>query len=627
MNNLNQNYLIELPNELKKEIFIRCNFISQLMLKEFFKLFDHRLPKSNTVIIRASNRFLNKSEINELIKYNSFNLIMNIYQLKPEKEYIDNYLNYPDLYYLYCTAAKYNSMEAFKFFESVGHLSKVLVKFEDDKVNEYEKNDKVKEIMETSIVFQTQYNNLNNNLKLSSDSYKSKVLYKAIKYKNQDAVRYLLEHGFKYEQNIFLAAAKSNNLDMFKMILYADNKYIDNIEYIKRELKTFYKVLASKNNIEFLEFLYGIFKKVDNKAISIALKHGYKDVIIWACNKMVPLCPEYCDMAAISGDLDLLVWIREIGCPWNENVIYSTCKGGNILMLEYIRKQWKKYPDLVLPFNSDMVYLTAEYNHLNLMKYLISDGCPYDTSIFYYACKNKNYEMIEYCLDLLSYGEITKGSMHFLIPDEIVKNELWFLIKNPLILSLFERDLTMYICNSSNIELIEDFHKNIFPITEISVLIAERNYEVLEWCLNHGIEISDEYTKSIIKYGDLNMFMFCIKNGYIPTQNDLIEAVKCDNVQLFEMVFQLIPNLENQSVFKNNDSNLAYVAAKSGSLKVLKYLYQSGYLNYGLNLYNISGHRHVIGWLHQIKYPNLSFDTTTNSISKAIGYFLSNLKS
>ena len=77
-----------------------------------------------------------------------------------------------------------------------------------------------------------------------------------------------------------------------------------------------------------------------------------------------------CDAAASSGQLEALQWLREDGCPWNENTCAMAAYGGNLEVLQWMRANG-------CPWDERTCYCAAtEIVNLEVLQWAHANGCP-----------------------------------------------------------------------------------------------------------------------------------------------------------------------------------------------------------------------------------------------------------
>jgi hypothetical protein len=120
---------------------------------------------------------------------------------------------------------------------------------------------------------------------------------------------------------------------------------------------------AGHGNLEMLTWLYEKGCTQGRIATLAAIGKGHFNVLKWlyarqAFSMKVELCAE----AACAGQLDVLVWLREIGCPWDE----------------------------------DVTYFAAARNHLHVLHWAVSNGCPISPSVFYEVARHDHVDILKW---------------------------------------------------------------------------------------------------------------------------------------------------------------------------------------------------------------------------------------
>ena len=76
-------------------------------------------------------------------------------------------------------------------------------------------------------------------------------------------------------------------------------------------------------------------------------------------------------IACQDGHLEVLKWLRSEGCPWSEMACPSAARGGHLEALRWLRSEG-------CPWNERTCSGAAEKGHLDVLKYLLENGCPWD---------------------------------------------------------------------------------------------------------------------------------------------------------------------------------------------------------------------------------------------------------
>jgi len=77
--------------------------------------------------------------------------------------------------------------------------------------------------------------------------------------------------------------------------------------------------------------------------------------------------------AANKGQLHVLKWLRERGCPWDEWTCYWAAHGGHLKILQWVREEG-------CPWDWQTCNAAAWENNLDVLKWAIENGCPYHLS-------------------------------------------------------------------------------------------------------------------------------------------------------------------------------------------------------------------------------------------------------
>ena len=66
-------------------------------------------------------------------------------------------------------------------------------------------------------------------------------------------------------------------------------------------------------------------------------------------------------------------WLRSEGCPWNRWTCYYAAKYGHLEVLKWLRSEG-------CPWDERTCKDAAEYGHLDVLKWAIDNGCPYEVN-------------------------------------------------------------------------------------------------------------------------------------------------------------------------------------------------------------------------------------------------------
>lgn len=133
----------------------------------------------------------------------------------------------------------------------------------------------------------------------------------------------------------------------------------------------------------------------------IALDGGL-ETFQWARNQGYPWNESTVSFAAKSGNLVLLRWIIENGCPYLEDVVTSkAAQSGNLDMLRWLIEEKKFTWD-----DSGIALDVAEGGNIEMLNYVIALGCNIiEKKICEVAAQNNNGEFVRYCVEILEFKD------------------------------------------------------------------------------------------------------------------------------------------------------------------------------------------------------------------------------
>ena len=132
-------------------------------------------------------------------------------------------------------------------------------------------------------------------------------------------------------------------------------------------------------------------KWYESDIIEDAAKVGSIEVIEWAKTKGLWIRPSVwaCVYAATNGHLECLKYLHENGCPWDERTFSTATLNGHLECLKYLHENG-------CPWDESACNLAAENGHLECLKYLHESGCSWDKWTFSTATLNGHLECLKY---------------------------------------------------------------------------------------------------------------------------------------------------------------------------------------------------------------------------------------
>ena len=96
-----------------------------------------------------------------------------------------------------------------------------------------------------------------------------------------------------------------------------------------------------------------------------------KSTLSWALEKCSEKKERFCAQMALNGNFDLLKFLHENECPWNEWTCANAAKIGHFECLKYLHENG-------CPWDKWTCEYASENGHLECLKYLHEKGCPWN---------------------------------------------------------------------------------------------------------------------------------------------------------------------------------------------------------------------------------------------------------
>ena len=116
-----------------------------------------------------------------------------------------------------------------------------------------------------------------------------------------------------------------------------------------------------------------------------------KSTISWALEKCLEEKERFCSKMAENGNVELLEFLHEKGCPWDEMTCLVAAEEGHLECLKYAHEKG-------CPWDIWTCTQAAENGHLECLKYLHEKGCPWDRWACESAAQYGHLECLKYCM-------------------------------------------------------------------------------------------------------------------------------------------------------------------------------------------------------------------------------------
>ncbi|KXZ43750.1 hypothetical protein GPECTOR_81g200 [Gonium pectorale] len=132
---------------------------------------------------------------------------------------------------------------------------------------------------------------------------------------------------------------------------------------------------AKKCDMEALQWLWQRGCPLNAYKVALAAAEGGNlPVLVWAVEELgaQPTSKAFMEMAASSGCVKLMAWLREHGCPWDENLFRRTASAGCEAALEWLVER-----GCPMPTDGGPYVAAARNNDLATLSCLARLGCPW----------------------------------------------------------------------------------------------------------------------------------------------------------------------------------------------------------------------------------------------------------
>ena len=162
---------------------------------------------------------------------------------------------------------------------------------------------------------------------------------------------------------------------------------------------------AAKGLIDVMEWLDGFHCQWNGLAYMFAAKYGQFDALKWLYDHQIDTTkggfPSWdhrtFDYAARNGDLVMLVWLLDTGCPTWSRLAYTFAAGqGHLETLKFLHRQFCAAPSKVPRMGSSAISNAAMNGHLDVVKWLHANGCPWDTHVCIAAASHKHDAVLQW---------------------------------------------------------------------------------------------------------------------------------------------------------------------------------------------------------------------------------------
>jgi len=127
----------------------------------------------------------------------------------------------------------------------------------------------------------------------------------------------------------------------------------------------------------------------DKRVFAYAAGGGHMEIIQWLHERQCPWNEEACLAAARFGHLEVLQWLRARDCPWNMWCLHNAAWGGHTEVVVWARVngcKWSRYATM----------WAARNGHIETLRALRRMGCRWDEKACMWAAKEGRLDVLQY---------------------------------------------------------------------------------------------------------------------------------------------------------------------------------------------------------------------------------------
>ncbi|KAG5181260.1 hypothetical protein JKP88DRAFT_195952 [Tribonema minus] len=155
-------------------------------------------------------------------------------------------------------------------------------------------------------------------------------------------------------------------------------------------------------------------------AAAHSVRHGHLRVLQWAHRtRRIRPSSEVLEAGAVSGSIELVQWLRGIGCPWAPAVAATAARHGHAQLLDWVlarrcpRTEWvcinaafgghiealRVARAWGCPWDEETARGAAENGQLAALQWLAQQGCPWDARVCVAAAAGAHLEVLQWARD------------------------------------------------------------------------------------------------------------------------------------------------------------------------------------------------------------------------------------
>lgn len=184
----------------------------------------------------------------------------------------------------------------------------------------------------------------------------------AIKYSKINVLRWVHKRGIIFDQDlansICMATASFGNNDGFSFLFCEVGYKKENVDWkgVCEEAALCGHILVLQHVHRYMAFSLEFLSSIDKiRLIFYGIKGGHCEIIKFGYDYLYSFDEDCCAEAIRNNNLEILTYIRNLGCPWGREVGKMALENGNLEILQYLKNNG-------YPFTANELELVKEKN-------------------------------------------------------------------------------------------------------------------------------------------------------------------------------------------------------------------------------------------------------------------------
>ena len=206
----------------------------------------------------------------------------------------------------------------------------------------------------------------------------------ACRFSKLDAIKWITEHYPDYTNYVCSCTLIWDNFEFMKE-LHANGYPLSSDIAME---------LAENSKFDLLKWAFKNGCPPCKNVCIILSRNQHFDMLKWAIEQGYPYDnSRVLNGIVASGDIELLKWITELGCTFNEVTYKAAIHSGSLEMIKYLMAEGCPFED------KNVISVAGGYGHLNIVKWAVAEGFPCGWYSWISASINGKLEVLKWAKD------------------------------------------------------------------------------------------------------------------------------------------------------------------------------------------------------------------------------------